>query len=65
MNVPHLLGRLSSSFFARSLGVMRMIMVSSICSGALIFSMAAIGNGNVTSIVVIAILYGYTAGICK
>ena len=65
MNVAHLMGRLSSSFFARSLGVMRMIIASCICTGALIFSMATIGNGNVTSIVVIAILYGYTAGICK
>jgi len=63
MNVAHLAGRLSSGCFARSLGIMHMTMASCICSGALIFSMAAIGNGNVTSIVVIGILYGYAAGI--
>jgi hypothetical protein len=63
MNASSLLGRLSPGFFAHSLGVVQMTVASVICCSALIFSMATIGNA--TSIVVIAILYGYAAGICK
>ena len=65
MNATNLIGRLSSGFFARSLGVVHMIVASGVCYSALIFSMAAIRNGNDSSIVAIAILYGYSAGIGK
>jgi len=63
MNAAGLLGRLSPGFFAHSLGVLQMTVASAICCSALIFSMAAISNA--ASIVVIVILFGYMAGICK
>ena len=59
------MGRLSPGFFARSLGVVHMTVASGVCCSALIFSMAAIRNGNDSSIVAITILYGYSAGIGK
>lgn len=59
------MGRLSSGFFAHSLGVVHMTVAACICSGALIFSMVTIDHGNVTSIIVIAILFGYSTGICE
>ncbi|KAF8809867.1 MFS general substrate transporter [Phlegmacium glaucopus] len=61
MNASSLAGRLSPGFFPRSLGVVHMTVVSAVCCGALILSMVAIGN--VTSVVVIAVLYGYATGI--
>jgi hypothetical protein len=63
MNAASLAGRLSPGFFVHSLGVVHMTVASAICSFALIFSMVAIGNG--TSVVVIAVLYGYVSGISK
>ncbi|KAF8809866.1 MFS general substrate transporter [Phlegmacium glaucopus] len=61
MNASSLAGRLSPGFLARFFGVVHMTVASVVCCGALILSMAAIGN--VTSVVVIAVLYGYPAGI--
>ena len=63
MNGAGLAGRLSPGFFAHSLGVVHMTVASAIFSFALIFSMVAIGNG--TSVVVIAVLYGFVSGISK
>ena len=63
MNAASLAGRLSPGFFAHSLGVVNITVVSAICCIGLIFSMVAIGNG--TSVVVIAVLYGYISGISK
>jgi hypothetical protein len=63
MNAAALAGRLSPGFFAHSLGVVHMTVASGICSIALIFSMAAIGND--TNVVVIAVLYGYASGVSK
>ena len=63
MNAASLAGRISPGFFARSLGVVHMTVASTICCSVLIFSMVAIENA--TSVVVIAILYGYAAGISK
>ena len=65
MNAANLAGRLSPGFFAHSLGVVPMVVASGVCCSVLIFSMATIGNGNDTSVVVIAILYGYATGIRK
>jgi len=63
MNGASFAGRLSSGFLAHSLGVVHITLASCISCSALIFSMATIGNGNVTSVVTIAILYGYAAGV--
>ena len=63
MNAASLAGRLSPGFFAHSLGVVHMTVASAICCVALIFSMVAIENA--TSVVVIAVLYGYVSGISK
>ena len=63
MNAAGLAGRLSPGFFAHSLGVLHMTVASAICCIALIFSMPAIENG--TSVVVVAVLYGYASGISK
>ena len=63
MNAASLAGRLSPGFFAHSLGVVHMTVASAICCVALIFSMVAIENA--TSVVVIAVLYGYVSGISR
>ena len=63
MNAASLAGRLSPGFFANSLGVVHITVASGICSTALIFSMVAIKDA--TSVVVIAVLYGYISGISE
>ena len=63
MNAASLAGRLSPGFFANSFGVVHITVASGICSTALIFSMVAIEDA--TSVVVIAVLYGYISGISK
>lgn len=53
MNASSLVGHPSPGFFARSLGVVHM---KAVC-------LATVGNVTTSSIVVIAVLYGYAAGI--
>lgn len=63
MNFSSFVGRVSSGFFVRPLGVLNMIAFSTFTGSALIFAM--IGLRSVASVVVIAIIYGFSAGIGK
>lgn len=56
------MGRLAPGFFAQSLGVPNMVVVASGCGAILILAM--IGIGNIASVVVIGVLYGFCAGAC-
>ncbi|KAJ6533336.1 major facilitator superfamily domain-containing protein [Mycena vulgaris] len=60
LNGASLVGRLTPGFFAHRLGVLNIITVGGGIGAVLILSMIAIKN--VASVVVIAALYGFTAG---
>ncbi|KAJ7739250.1 MFS general substrate transporter [Mycena maculata] len=61
MNASSFFGRLSPGFFAGRFGVLEMVAVASGCGAILILSMIALKT--VASVVLIGILYGYSAGI--
>ncbi|KAJ7277950.1 major facilitator superfamily domain-containing protein [Mycena rebaudengoi] len=60
VNGSSFVGRLAPGFFAQSLGVPNMVVVASGCGAILILAM--IGIGNIASVVVIGVLYGFCAG---
>ncbi|KAJ7046295.1 major facilitator superfamily domain-containing protein, partial [Mycena alexandri] len=61
MNASSFVGRLTPGFFAHSLGITKMVTAAAGCGSVLILGM--IGLSNVASVVVLAILYGYCAGV--
>jgi hypothetical protein len=63
MSVSSLVGRLSSGFLARPAGVRNLLVGSTACCAIVIFAM--IGLKTTGSVVTIAILYGYFAGMCR
>ncbi|KAI0960377.1 hypothetical protein AcW1_004904 [Taiwanofungus camphoratus] len=63
MNASSFIERLSPGFFAGSLGVSNMICAATGCCTVLIFGF--IGLKSVASVVVIGIIYGFFAGVCK
>ena len=63
MNGSSFLGRLSPGFFSHLLSVVNMLTAAALCCTILIFSMLRLTN--IPSLVTIAVLYGYFAGICK
>lgn len=63
LNAGAFFGRLSSGFLARPVGAGNMLVGSMACCTVMVFAMA--GLKTTGSVVAIAILYGYFAGICK
>lgn len=64
LNGASLAGRLSPGFFTQSLDLLNMLAgAAAFCCAVLIFSM--IGLTNIPSLVAIAVLLGYSAGLCK
>ncbi|KAJ6563310.1 MFS general substrate transporter [Mycena vulgaris] len=61
MNASSFVGRLAPGFFARKLGVINMVVAASGCGAVLILSMIALKS--IASIVVIGVLYGFSAGV--
>ncbi|KIJ57087.1 hypothetical protein M422DRAFT_198467 [Sphaerobolus stellatus SS14] len=61
LNGCSFIGRLSSGFLINKFGVNKLVIGSTACCSILIFGM--IGINSVTSIVVIAVIYGYFAGV--
>ncbi|KAJ7167985.1 MFS general substrate transporter [Mycena filopes] len=61
MNSASFLGRLTPGFFAHSLGIPNMVAVAAGCVSIVIFGM--IGLSSVASVGVLAVLYGYSAGV--
>ncbi|KAJ7796288.1 MFS general substrate transporter [Mycena leptocephala] len=61
MNASSFVGRLTPGFFAHSLGIANMVTASAGCGAVLILGM--IGLSNVASVVVLAVLYGFCAGV--
>ncbi|KAJ7508898.1 major facilitator superfamily domain-containing protein [Mycena galericulata] len=61
MNASSFVGRLTPGFFAHSLGIPNMVAAAAGCGGVLILGM--IGLGSIPSVVVLAILYGFCAGV--
>ncbi|KAJ7246882.1 MFS general substrate transporter [Mycena haematopus] len=61
MNASSFFGRLSPGFFAHRLGVVNMVTAAAGAGAVLILSMIALKS--VASVVVIGVLYGYSAGI--
>jgi hypothetical protein len=62
MNGSSFVGRLSPGFFAQRLGVVNMVTAASGVGAVLILCMIALKS--IASVVIIGVLYGYTAGIC-
>ncbi|KAH9858585.1 MFS general substrate transporter [Lenzites betulinus] len=60
LNSFSFIGRLAPGFFANRLGVHNIIVVSTFCCAVMIFAM--IGLKSVASVIVIAIIYGLSAG---
>ena len=56
-------GRLASGFAVRSIGVGNLIVLSAFCCSAINFSMAGLASAG--SVVVLAVLYGFFAGMCE
>ena len=63
MNVSSFVGRLSPGFFAGRLGVENMTLASTIVCTVLMLGM--IGLRSIASVVVMGVIYGFFAGICK
>lgn len=62
MNGSSFVGRLSPGFFVQRLGVVNMVTAASGVGAVLILCMIALKS--IASVVIIGVLYGYTAGIC-
>lgn len=62
LNASSFVGRASSGFYL-SLGIGKIVVATTACCTILIFSMAGISG--VASVVVIAVIYGYSVGVCK
>ena len=63
MNASSFFGRLAPGFVANKLGVEKILVGSVLVCAALILSM--IGLGTVASVVVIGVIYGFSAGVCE
>ncbi|KAF7335576.1 MFS general substrate transporter [Mycena venus] len=61
MNASSFIGRLTSGFFAESLGIANMVAAAAGCGAVIILGM--IGLSTIASVVVLAILYGFCAGV--
>ncbi|KAJ6629693.1 major facilitator superfamily domain-containing protein [Mycena sp. CBHHK59/15] len=61
LNASSFVGRLWPGFFARSLGVLKMITVASGCGAVVILGI--IGLKNIISVTIICVLYGFCAGV--
>ncbi|KAK7018198.1 MFS general substrate transporter [Favolaschia claudopus] len=61
MNAASFVGRLSPGFFAHRFGVLNMITFSAGAGGILVLCMIALGS--LASVVVIAVLFGYSVGV--
>ena len=63
VNACSFFGRLAPGLVANKLGVTNILTISAFICAALILSMIALGN--VASVVVIGILYGFFSGACE
>jgi hypothetical protein len=63
MSASSFVGRICPGFFAHSLGIANMATASAGCGAVFILGM--IGLSNIPSVVVLAILYGFCAGVCE
>lgn len=63
MNTSSFVGQLTSGLLAECFGVPGVLTVATFAGTVLLFSL--IGLRTLASVVVIGILYGYSAGICK
>ncbi|KAG1837692.1 major facilitator superfamily domain-containing protein [Suillus subalutaceus] len=63
LNVSNCVARVTSGFIAAFTGVPNLIIVATISGGVLILGM--IGLSSLASVVVLGVMYGYFAGLCK
>jgi len=63
LNASNFIGRVTSGYIAAVIGVPNLTIVATALSGLVILGM--IGLSSLASVVVIGVLYGYFAGVCK